>query len=150
MPHFRPPNTLFFSLLPLGKFALEPTQNTFLKIYLALTGHFDVTKIVLMDLGGTDMKVAAVSELKARLSKYLNRVKPGEEVLITDRGKPVARLLPISRAKTAKETMASMEKRGLIRVGSGKLPKDFWERSKAEDSEGLVLRALLEEREGGR
>jgi len=96
------------------------------------------------------MKTAAVSELKARLSEYLNRVKSGEEVLITDRGNPVARLLPISRRRAVRETMATMEKRGLIRLGSGKLPKDFWKMPKAGDSEGLVLRALLEEREGGK
>jgi len=83
------------------------------------------------------MKTAAVSELKARLSKYLNRVKAGEEVLITDRGNPVARLLPISRARAVRETMTSMEKRGLIKLGSGKLPKGFWTMPKAEDSEGL-------------
>jgi hypothetical protein len=49
-----------------------------------------------------------------------------------------------------KETMANMEKRGLIRMGSGNLPKDFWSMPRAEDAKGLVLRALLEEREGGR
>jgi hypothetical protein len=43
-----------------------------------------------------------------------------------------------------------MEKRGLIRMGSGNLPKDFWSMPRAEDAKGLVLRALLEEREGGR
>ena len=96
------------------------------------------------------MKTAAVSELKARLSKYLNRVKTGEEVLITDRGNPVARLLPISRGMTGREAMFSMEKRGLIRLGSGNLPKKFWSLPRAEDAKGLVLRALLEEREGGR
>jgi prevent-host-death family protein len=96
------------------------------------------------------MKTAAVSELKARLSEYLNRVKAGEEVLITDRGSPVARLMPIPRANATRETMSGMEKRGLIRLGSGRLPKDFWTMPRAEDSDGLVLRALLEEREGGR
>ena len=96
------------------------------------------------------MKTAAVSELKARLSKYLNRVKAGEEVIITDRGNPVALLTPISRKRSGRESITNMEKRGLIRVGSGKLPKDFWSMRKPEDSEGLVLRALLEEREGGR
>ena len=96
------------------------------------------------------MKTAAVSELKARLSKYLIRVKTGEEVLITDRGNPVARLMPISRGVTGRETMLSMEKRGLIRLGSGNLPKKFWSLPRAEDAKGLVLRALLEEREGGR
>lgn len=35
-----------------------------------------------------------VRELKAKLSEYLGRVAEGEEVVVTDRGKPVARLLP--------------------------------------------------------
>lgn len=96
------------------------------------------------------MKTAAVSELKARLSEYLNRVKAGEEVLITDRGNPVARLTPLPRAGAVSQALANMEKRGLIRLGSGKLPRNFWRRAKAEDSQGLVLRALLEEREAGR
>ena len=96
------------------------------------------------------MRTAAVSELKARLSEYLNRVKAGEEVLITDRGNPVARLLPISRLRARKDTMANMERRGLIKLGSGKLPKNFWGIPKPKDPGGLVLQALLEEREKSR
>ena len=96
------------------------------------------------------MKTAPVSELKARLSEYLNQVKAGMEVLITDRGKPVARLVPISRSKDLKESLVRMEKQGLIRLGSGKLPKDFWRMDRPDDPQGLVLKALLEEREAGR
>jgi prevent-host-death family protein len=96
------------------------------------------------------MKTAAVSELKARLSQYLNQVKAGMEVLITDRGKPVARLVPISRTMDLKASLTRMEKQGLIRLGSGKLPKDFWRMHRPDDPEDLVLKALLEEREAGR
>lgn len=96
------------------------------------------------------MKTAPVSELKARLSEYLNQVKAGMEVLITDRGKPVARLVPISRSKNLKESLVRMEKQGLIKLGSGKLPKDFWRMDRPDDPQGLVLKALLEEREAGR
>jgi prevent-host-death family protein len=96
------------------------------------------------------MKTAGVSELKARLSEYLNQVKAGMEVLITDRGKPVARLVPIPRSKDLKESLVRMEKQGLIRLGSGKLPKDFWRMDRPDDPRGLVLKALLEEREAGR
>jgi prevent-host-death family protein len=96
------------------------------------------------------MKTAAVSELKARLSEYLNQVKAGMEVLITDRGKPVARLVPISRSKDVKESLVRMEKQGLIRLGSGKLPKTFWMMDRPDDPQGIVLKALLEEREAGR
>ncbi len=96
------------------------------------------------------MKTAAVSELKARLSEYLNQVKAGMEVLITDRGKPVARLVPIPRSKDIKESLVRMEKQGLIKLGSGRLPKDFWRMDRPGDPRGLVLKALLEEREAGR
>jgi prevent-host-death family protein len=96
------------------------------------------------------MKTAAVSELKARLSEYLNQVKAGMEVLITDRGKPVARLVPLSRSKDLKESLVRMEKEGLIRIGSGKLPKNFWRMHRPDDSNGMVLKALLDEREAGR
>ena len=96
------------------------------------------------------MKTAGVSELKARLSEYLNQVKAGMEVLITDRGKPVARLVPIPRSKDLKESLVRMEKQGLIRLGSGKLPKNFWRIDRPDDPRGLVLKALLEEREAGR
>ena len=96
------------------------------------------------------MKTAPVSDLKARLSEYLNQVKAGMEVLITDRGRPVARLVPIPRSKDLKESLVRMEKQGLIRLGSGKLPKDFWRMDRPDDPRGLVLKALLEEREAGR
>ena len=65
-------------------------------------------------------KTAAVSELRARLSKYLERVKAGEEIVITRRGTPVARLTPISREKTRRIAMASFWKAARVdqaRVG---------------------------------
>jgi prevent-host-death family protein len=96
------------------------------------------------------MKKAAVSELKAHLSEYLNGVKAGGEVLITDRGRPVARLVPIARSKATRGTLIRMEKAGLIRLGTGKLPKDFWTMPRPEDPHELVLKALLDEREDGR
>ena len=96
------------------------------------------------------MKTAAVSELKARLSEFLGQVKAGSEVLITDRGRPVARLVPIFGASTGKESLSTLEKQGLIKVGSGKLPKNFWMMPRPEDRQGVVLKALLEEREEGR
>lgn len=42
------------------------------------------------------MKQVGVRELKNSLSRYLGRVKDGEIITITDRDKPVARLVPIS------------------------------------------------------
>ena len=96
------------------------------------------------------MKTTAISELKAHLSDYLKQVKSGNEVLVTDRGKPVARIVPISSKTRFRGSFSRMEKEGLIKLGSGKLPNDFWTMPRAEDPQGLVLKALLEERENGR
>ena len=40
------------------------------------------------------MKTVNVSDLKARLSAHLQMVKEGEEVLVCDRNRPVARIIP--------------------------------------------------------
>ena len=40
------------------------------------------------------MLAVGIRELKNRLSEYLNRVKTGERVMITDRGRPVAVISP--------------------------------------------------------
>jgi len=42
------------------------------------------------------MTRVGIAELKARLSEYLMRVKAGEEILVSDRGRPVTRLVPIT------------------------------------------------------
>lgn len=37
-----------------------------------------------------------IREFKSRLSSYVRRVKSGATVVITDRGRPVGRLVPVS------------------------------------------------------
>ena len=41
------------------------------------------------------MERVGVRALKASLSRYLGRVRAGETILVTDRGRPVARLVPV-------------------------------------------------------
>jgi prevent-host-death family protein len=42
-----------------------------------------------------------IKELKSRLSSYVDRVRKGEEVVITEHGKEVALVIPISRERMA-------------------------------------------------
>jgi prevent-host-death family protein len=37
-----------------------------------------------------------VRELRDHLSRYLDRVRDGEEVVVTERGRPIARITPLS------------------------------------------------------
>ena len=39
-----------------------------------------------------------IRELKAKLSEYIGRVAGGEEIIVTDRGVPVVRLVPFADA----------------------------------------------------
>lgn len=41
------------------------------------------------------MRTVNIAELKARLSAYIQFVRRGEEVLVCDRNKPVARIVPV-------------------------------------------------------
>jgi prevent-host-death family protein len=41
-----------------------------------------------------------VRELRDNLSRYLDRVQDGEELVVTDRGRAIARVLPISGERT--------------------------------------------------
>jgi prevent-host-death family protein len=93
------------------------------------------------------MKTATVSKLKASLSEYLRQVKAGEEVLVTERGRPIARIAPAVISHTLPKHLVEMQKQGLIKLGSEKLPKDFWGLPRPKDPKGLVVKAVLRERE---
>lgn len=45
------------------------------------------------------MKVG-VRELRNNLSRYLDKVRDGEQLVITDRGRPIARILPAESDRT--------------------------------------------------
>ena len=93
------------------------------------------------------MESVAISKLKALLSEYLTRVKAGEEVVITDRGKPVAKIIPIRRDDLdIPPELWELERSGLARIGRGRIDPDFWEMPRPRDESGLVRKLLAEER----
>jgi prevent-host-death family protein len=63
------------------------------------------------------MKNALVGsrELKTRLGTYLEQVKKGKTIVVTDRGKPIAELKPIGNRETTEEDrIAELEALGLV------------------------------------
>jgi prevent-host-death family protein len=54
-----------------------------------------------------------VRELKTNLSRYVAEVRDGGEVIVTDHGHPVARLVPI-QGQTAMERLAALISRGEV------------------------------------
>jgi prevent-host-death family protein len=96
------------------------------------------------------MAATTVSRLKAALSEYLRRVKAGEEVLVSERGRPIAKLVPVTEGDALPDHLAEMAKQGTARLASRSLSRAFWNLPRPRDPKGRVLRALLEEREQGR
>jgi len=93
------------------------------------------------------MKSATVSKLKATLSEYLARVKAGKEVLVTERGKPIAKIIPLAPVNsTTSPNLLELARAGLVRIGTGRLPRGFWVMPRPTDAKGKALKALLKER----
>ena len=100
------------------------------------------------------MKKARISELRDRLSRYLDHVKAGGRVLILDRNRPIAELIPVAESggigdDAERERLEAMQRQGLLRAGSGEIPPEIL-LGKAPGGGAGVLAALLEERERGR
>ena len=97
------------------------------------------------------MKSAGVAELKARLASYLKIVKSGSEILITDRGVPIAKLVPIDSARKRDTRRQRLAAAGLLTLGKGRMPRELLKPPTGDPGVGKsVLAALLAEREEGR
>lgn len=66
------------------------------------------------------METVGIRELKQNLSRYIRRVKLGERIVITDRKKEVALLLPLGR-ESEDDLILKLVKNGLV-FWSGKKP----------------------------
>lgn len=93
------------------------------------------------------MTTASITEAKTNLSKLIKKVKHGESVLILDRNVPVARLEPLAAHSRggAESKLAELNRRGLLKRGTGKLPRDFFKLPRLKFKNTLV-EAVLEER----
>jgi prevent-host-death family protein len=97
------------------------------------------------------MKSTAVSTLKATLSACLAKVKAGGEVIVMERGKPIAKLVPLPHdGEIGSAHLRDLARAGLARLGTGKLPAGFWKMRRPRDRRGQAVKALLSDRAEGR
>ena len=99
------------------------------------------------------MKKATITETKNQLSALIDRVRHGETIVITDRGRPVARLVSAltDAAEDPEGRLARLERRGGLRLATAAPPRAVIMKKlpKARKPPG-VLEALLEERREAR
>ena len=101
------------------------------------------------------MKKASITEAKNQLSALIDRVRHGESVVITDRGRPVARLEPVrgTAAEDDEMRLDRLERAGIIRRPKTP-PSKAWVKKliarRLPRATASVLQALLDERAEGR
>lgn len=81
-----------------------------------------------------------IRDLKNGLSKYIERVRAGEEVIVTDRGRPVARLSSIDRST---DRLADLVAAGVVRAPTQKARR---RPSRRIEAKGSVSDLVAEQR----
>ena len=100
------------------------------------------------------MKIVRIAELRDHLSRYLDHVRAGGRILVMDRNRPVAEIVPAGASEEDQHSisegrLAALERDGVVHRGTGPIPPDIM-RGSAPGKGAKVLAALLEEREAGR
>jgi prevent-host-death family protein len=99
------------------------------------------------------MKTATITEAKNQLSALIDRVRHGETIVITDRGRPVARLVSAltGAAEDPQGRLARLERQGGLRRATALPPRALiLKKLPRTKKPSGVLEILLEERREGR
>ncbi len=89
------------------------------------------------------MRKVGSREFKNRLGRYLQAVREGQTLIITDRGKAVAEVTPASQkdaaASTVDEKLRELNARGLIRLATKPFPKFRPAKSKGKPASQMLI-----------
>jgi prevent-host-death family protein len=91
-------------------------------------------------------RTTSVVELKARLSEHLRLVKAGHEVVVTERGIPVARIVPLEDGERRSTRRFRLTRTGVLKAGRGKLVAALKRAPAGPDVDAAVVDAVLDER----
>jgi len=93
------------------------------------------------------MRSVNISNLKAKLSAHIQLVRAGHEVLVCDRNKPVARIVPV-RPVDLSEQERALVARGALTPPLKRRPASVsWPRPPGNISDKVMERVWREERE---
>lgn len=99
------------------------------------------------------MKKASITEAKNNLSALIDGLKGGSPVLIVDRGRPVARLEPVTGDHEGGQDgrLSRLVRDGLVRLRRARPPRTLFSSPPPRANAGAsVVDALIEERREGR
>jgi prevent-host-death family protein len=90
------------------------------------------------------MRSANIAELRDRLTQYLREVRAGEEIIVRDRQRPIARIVPLALDDETDD--AALVAAGLMRKAHRPLPPAFWRTRRAAVTVRAAVAAVGEDR----
>jgi prevent-host-death family protein len=99
------------------------------------------------------MKKASIAEAKKNLSSLIDGLKGGSPVLIVDRGRPVARLEPVTTERRSEDDgrLDRLVRDGIVRPARAAVPKAlFATKPPRHKNAASAVRALVDDRRTGR
>ena len=99
------------------------------------------------------MKKVSITEAKNGLSALIDGLKGGSRFLIVDRGRPVARLEPVTNGghEEPDGRLSRLVREGVVRPARGPLARSLFSEPLPRPKDDLsVVAALIEERREGR
>jgi prevent-host-death family protein len=94
------------------------------------------------------MKTANIAELKNNLSNYLLSVKRGEEVLISDRNVPIAKIVPLKNTDDFTAEELALASAGVLKLPeSTESIESFLKEPRPNLSGKIAIQAILDERD---
>jgi prevent-host-death family protein len=103
--------------------------------------HADVATLIAMKVATSTRVEVGVRDLKNNLSRYLEQVESGVEVVVTDRGRPIARLNGID--DVSQDKLAALIAAGVVRPPTSKVRR----RPLPLASSGSVSELVAEQRQ---
>jgi len=89
------------------------------------------------------MRKVGSREFKNRLGRYLQAVREGQTLIITDRGKAVAQVVPPaethSGTSAVEERLKELEAQGLIHLAKKPLPKFRPAKSRGKPASQIII-----------
>jgi prevent-host-death family protein len=91
------------------------------------------------------VRTANIAQLRDRLTHYLREVRAGQEIIVRDRQKPIAKIVPLTiDAESEDEALVAA---GLMRKATRRLPVAFWRTRRGPITLRAAAAAVAEDRE---
>jgi prevent-host-death family protein len=92
------------------------------------------------------MRSTNIADLRNRLTQYLQEVRAGEEIIVRDRQRPIAKIVPFTVDGDDADD-AALVAAGLMRKGSGTISPAFWKARRSRVSLKAVVAAVTADRD---